>query len=573
MTVVRQQTATTASIPSPVGGLNARDALNGMPLTDASVMTNLFPYADRVATRNGFTLLSTASTTAPGVASGVVWGFRALMMHASLGVEQVFGAFYWVENVAGSLYKRLRFTKIATDGTLTTSRELVTVGSTDTLESLGESTQFTSGSGTTYLLILATINNGASTFRPNAYDGTNWTAPSITGVPAGTMGVHVHRNRLWFYGTLDTTAAPKGLSAYYLPLGAISGAAVEFNLGPFASRGGRIVAIRTWTLDGGTGGADDLAVFLTDRGQAIVYEGTDPSALATWRLVGVFDVGKPSSGVPVTFGSAVSGGQNMAGAHIDAYAMKYGADLLFLLEDGVSSANRVLRPQVQGQDYTLSSKIRPLFTDAAVSYGSLSAAASNTIVPWKMIYYGAGKQLIVTIPTTVTIPSGTGVKEWKVTGATWYVMNPETGAWAKFDGLNVWDALVVGTSIYFTDGSVNIYKYSSAALDDAGTTITWECRQAYNNFGSANTKLFTLMQPMLRSTGNFSATAKVDVDFNGEAISSYTSYTLAAEANVTPWSSPGKLGRYAAIHLKGQTSVGVVSWYATNWAAKPGGLL
>jgi hypothetical protein len=561
--------AVTASIPAPVGGLNTRDELASMPPTDASVLTNMFAYADRVATRYGNALLSTATVTPPGGGLSSFEGFRALMKWNAKGTETVFGAYYWGENVAGVVYPKLRFYSVATNGVLTNSREAVATGTPDTLSSLGEWTMFTSGSGTTYMVVCVSQSiGGVPTFTPQAYDGTAWSAPAITGVPAGTMGVHVHRNRQWFYGTLDTTNAPKGLSAWYLPIGAISGAAVEFNVGPFASRGGRIVALRTWTLDGGTGGADDLAVFLTDRGQAIVYEGTDPSSLATWRLVGVFDVGTPASSVGDNTGFSTL---SKPFAPRDSFAMKYGADTVLLLSDGLTSANAILRPHNEGQDYTLSAKIRSLFTDYAISNGALGSASST--VMWKMVYHPTLRQVIVTIPTNILTTPAPGVRTQVVTACTWLVMNSETGAWQQFSGMNVVDAVVVGTGLYFTDGGGSIYKYSSAAADDAGTAITYEARQAYANFGSANVKLLTLMQPMLRATGNFSLTAKVDVDFNGEAISTYTSYTVPAEANVNPWTSPAKFGRYAATHLKGQTSAGIVSWYATNWAAKQGGLL
>lgn len=499
-----------------------------------------------------------------------VWGFRALMMWSSLGSEQAFGAYFWGETVGGSSIRKLRFYLINSDGTLTNSHEAVTTGGTNALRSLGEWTTFTSASGATYLLVLThqTIG-GAATFVPKAYDGTSWTTPAITNVPVGTMGVHAHRNRLWFYGTVDSTNAPKGLSAWYLPVGAIAGAVVEFNIGPFASKGGRIVAMRTWTLDGGEGGTDDLAVFLTDRGQAIIYQGTDPSSSSTWGLVGVFDVGKPASIVAtdVTASSYTA----VAAAHTDSFAMKYGADVVMLLEDGVTSAERVLRPHDEGKDYSLSAKIRSLLTDAAVTYGALSA--SNPVAQWKMVYFGARKQLIVAIPGPIAVADGLiGVVTIAATDGFLYVMNSETGAWTKFTGINIWDALVVGNLLYFIDGGQSVYKYGVATSDNS-VAITYEARQAYNYLASPNNKHVTLMQPMLLATGNFSLTVEADADFNGGTISTYTNYTVASTQNLQPWLSANKYGRAIAAHLKGQTTAGVVSWYATNWIAKPAGMI
>ena len=52
----------------------------------------------------------------------------------------------------------------------------------------------------------------------------------------------------------------------------MSGAATEFPLGGIASKGGFIQAMGTWTRDSGAG-ADDVAVFVTSEGEAILAEG------------------------------------------------------------------------------------------------------------------------------------------------------------------------------------------------------------------------------------------------------------------------------------------------------------
>lgn len=565
----REREAKPFPVPAPVGGLNARDALAAMPPGDASVLTNLFPYADKVQTRAGFSTHATATTVDPGGALVAYFGFRQLLAWNSKGAQHTFGAYYWGEEVGGFVFPRLRYALINSDGTLTTSREAITTGGTDRLRCLGGWTQFTNAAGTTYLISCVSKATAvpAYTFTPQGYDGSSWSTLTATNVPAGTMGVHVHRNRLWYFGTIDTVNATKGLSAWYLPVGSASAAATEFNVGPYASRGGRIVDMKTWTLDGGQGGTDDLAVFLTDQGQAIVYAGTDPSSSATWQLVGVFDVGRCASPVADPPDTIVTTPPSTVN---DSFAMKYGADLLFVLADGVTSAAKVLRGAQEGADYTLSSKIRSLITDSAATYGALSFAQSD--MQWKLIYLPTGKQLILTIPGPVNMPSGTGAVTIGMTNTISYAMNTETGAWAKFDGLNMWDAIVVGTMIYFIDGGLKVYKYGTAA-DDGGTAITYECRQAYNYMNSPNNKLCTMMQPMLIATGNFSLTVQADADFNAGTISAYTSYTVASTSNLQPWLSANKYGRAIAAHLKGQTSAGVVSWYATNWLVKAGGMI
>ncbi len=558
----RGQKALALPMPAPVGGLNARDSLAAMPPTDASVMTNWFPYADRVATRAGHALLSTATTAG---AANTEEGFRQLMVRAGSTSEELFGCFSWVEDLGGgSLYRRVRIYSVnLSTGALTNVMEVSVAGTPNSVHGMGEWVQFGSAAGTSYLLMVvafATITP-AQTCRLVTYDGTTWAlGTAITGPPYGTLGLHAHRNRLWFYNSTATNP----LSAWYLPVGAISGTAAEYNLASFATKGGRIVAMRTWTLDGGVGGTDDMAVFLTNNGQAIVFEGTDPSASATWRLVGVFEVGPVASYID----DSVASGTTVTIR--DSQAMKYGSDLLFLLQSGLTSANRVLRPQQdEGADYSLSKKIRPLISDAAKTWRATASVFG--ISAWKMTVLPQMRQLIISVPTSRTQTQSSPIMYQTVTD--WYVMNTETGAWTKFQGMNSADMVKVGTTLYFTDGQLKLYKYDGTAADDAGTAITYECRQAYHYLNSPNNKTVTLMQPMLRATGNFSLTVQADADYNPGTISSYTSYTIASEQNVQPWLSPGQYGKTVAAHLKGQTSAGVVSWYATNWLYTIGGFI
>lgn len=551
----RQQTALPAPVAAPVGGLNARDALAAMPENDASVMVNLFPHADRVETRPGFTLLSTA--TLISVVPGSREGFSNLMVWGSGSAGDTLFATYYTDPGSN---RGLIIYSVASDGTLTASRTLT---GAPTHTSIGEWTQFGSGSGTNYLILAVTTGGGGAAFTPQAYDGSSWATLSITGVPLNTLGVHSHRNRLWFYNAPDSSNA---LLAYYLPTASISGTVATFNLAPYASKGGRIVAMRTWTQDGGVGGSDDLAVFFTNRGQAIVYAGTDPSSAATWALVGVFDLGIPASYAPNDSGAATF----TYGMVRDSFCVKYGADLLFLMQSGVTSAQRVLRPSEPGADYTLSGKINPLLTDASRAWVTARAEDSN-LPNWKVCHCPGLKALFVCVPTAQSSTGSSPTRE--ATLSDLYVMNAETGAWTKYSGINVRDMVAMGSNMYFTDGTERIFKYDGSAATDNGTAITFECRQAYNYMNSPANKLVTLMQPMLRATGNFSLTMEADADFNGGSISTYTSYTVGSTQNLQPMLSPNQYGRAFAAHLKGQTSVGVVSWYATNWIYKPGRLI
>lgn len=545
----RVQVADSRPIPAAMGGLNARDSLAAMPPQDASVFTNLFAETTRVRTRAGHSTFSTASSI--GIANQYE-GFNTLMSYQG---EQLFGVFGYFNNSGGAKGKARIYSVNTTTGALTLSAEVEVIAA-NSLLALGEWANFTSGAGTRYLLLMAVDDAVGQIIR--AYNGSAWSdlASGITGLPVGgLLGVHPHQGRLWFYG--DGTS----LSAYYLPRGAIGGTAVQFNLGPFATKGGTLQAMRTWTVDNGEGGSDDLAVFVTSNGQAIVYAGTDPSSASTWQLVGVFDVSEVASEIVST---AVSISLFASGTNKDAFALKYGADCLLLLKDGVTSTGRITKPQLDGNDYSLSAKIRPLISE--------SLRAQSIYFP-KLVAFEKLNQLFVNIVTTVTQSGGGAAVINQTYTSIQYVMNTETGAWSKFEGMNMKDAVVHDGVLYFTDGTYTIKKYDGTATSDAGSAITFEVRQAYNYLDYPMNKLATLMQPMMRWTGNFSLNVQADADFNPGSISTYTSYTVGAESNVNPLISPAKYGVAFATHMKGQTSAGVGSWYATRWTAQPGGII
>lgn len=59
----KQNTATTASVPAPIGGWNARDSLANMSPTDAVQLVNWFPTPTDVTMRSGYTVGSILTTT------------------------------------------------------------------------------------------------------------------------------------------------------------------------------------------------------------------------------------------------------------------------------------------------------------------------------------------------------------------------------------------------------------------------------------------------------------------------------------------------------------------------------
>jgi hypothetical protein len=62
LAITRTQTASTITVPAPIGGWNARDSLGSMALEDAVTLTNWWPGTNSVVLRYGYTKHATGMT-------------------------------------------------------------------------------------------------------------------------------------------------------------------------------------------------------------------------------------------------------------------------------------------------------------------------------------------------------------------------------------------------------------------------------------------------------------------------------------------------------------------------------
>lgn len=244
-----QQVSNSFNIPAPVGGINARDAYTDMSPEDAVGLVNVFPEANYIAVRGGYS--EHATNMVSPVRSLMVWRGNTDELFAGAGAD------IWAVTAAG----------VATS-------EVATLTNVDF--------QWTNlaNSGGQHLIAV----NGADDML--AYDGSAWTTPTITGATsADFVNVCQFKERLWF-------ASVGSIDVHYLGLQAIAGAATRFPLGSVFRRGGYVIGLGTFSRDAGEG-PDDFFVIITNNGEVAVYEGTNPDSAQTWALAGVFDVGKP----------------------------------------------------------------------------------------------------------------------------------------------------------------------------------------------------------------------------------------------------------------------------------------
>lgn len=427
--------ARTASLPAPVGGWNARDSITEMGATDAVYMTNWYPSPTEVSLRKGYTQYAT----------GLPGQVESLMSYGSGTADKLFAAsgtsFYDV--TAGGAVGAAVVTG------LTNARwQWANVGT--------PAGQF---------LYCA---NGVD--KPRLYNGTTWTAidgastPAITGVTTTFLNNPVvFKNRVFFIEA-------NSLRAWYLPVQSVGGAAASLDMSAYCQLGGYLQAVGTWTIDGGTG-VDDLLVFVTNKGEVIVWQGTDPSSASTWAMKGIWRLGSP------------------VGARC---FFKYQGDLLYISQDGVVPMSGALQSSRVQPQVAVTNKIQFAVSEAVSSY--------STNFGWQLIYFPKENQLWLNVPIT------TGQQQQ-------YVMNTITGAWANYTGwaANCWE--LFKDNPYF--GGNGFVGLAWNTLRDNGSNITATALQAFNRLGSPGIlKRFTMAKPIFRLEGPANVNVGINIDYD-----------------------------------------------------------
>lgn len=194
------------------------------------------------------------------------------------------------------------------------------------------------------------------------------------------------KNRLFFIER-------DSFNVWYLPVDQIGGTAKLFPMGAEFSLGGRLMCGSTWSLDSGNGLRDNC-IFVSDEGEVVVYDGTNPETAATWSKAGRYQMGKPRG--PRSF-------------------FRGGGDIITATDIGLVPLTQALQT-----DYAvLSAK--------AVSY-PIETAWNEAIAKrpggWDCIVWPERQMVVVCLPTVNEQPP----EMW--------VVNARTGAWAKFTN---WD--------------------------------------------------------------------------------------------------------------------------------------
>ena len=442
----RQRVSTQKSYPPPVGGWNARDSLAAMGPTDAVTLDNWFPRPSYVEMRGGSVEHATGTTgNIKTLASyNSMTGTNTLWGYTGSGIYNV--------TAAGA------------------------VGASALARTNGKHQWTMFGDGTSNWLIAV---NGVD--KPAYYDGTTWTAvdavstPALTGVTTTDLiGVSVFKGRLIFI-------QKNSLSFWYLTAGVAGGALTEFDLSGEAARGGFLVATATWARDAGNG-PDDFFVAVTSEGEAIVYQGTNPSSATTWAKVGSYTIGRPLGRRCI---------------------IQYGGNCVVLTENGAFPLEALLQSGDERAKFALSFKIQSIFTETARSYGS--------VFGWKAITLPSQDALLINVPFAED-----GEHQQ-------YVMNTITKAWSRFTDWDAEDFGILNKELYFCKGTKTYKCWTGES--DLGTNIRYYAKQAFQDFGDPLPKQCKLFMPILEMNGAITYSTDIDVDFEDKIMTGSTTFT------------------------------------------------
>jgi len=586
MAVPKPRTAVTASVTAPIGGWNARDSIAEMSPTDAVTLNNFYPTPTDVQLRLGYTQYSTGITgqvntlmnysgtssqklfaaagtkiynadtsTATQVVTGLTSDkFQYVNMSNTGGhfltavngtdANLVYNGTDWITTANTSTAQTISsITHVGTVATMTTAsahglvtgNQITVAGATPTAYNGTFIVTVTGATTLTYTMLSTPVSDATTV-------GTYSVALYITGVDSKNL-VHVNlfKHRLYY-------TEKNSMKVWYLPTDSIGGAALALDFGGIARLGGYIQAMGTWTIDAGQG-ADDYAVFVTNNGEVIVYNGTDPSDPTQWALKGVWQLGQ-------TFNRRCF--------------LKWAGDLLLLTQDGLVPLASALQ----------SSRLDPRVNITDKIYYAISQAASlySTSFGWQIMYFASNNMLLLNVPTD--------------TGTQQYVMHTISKAWAQFTGINATCFEIHNELLYF-GGNGFVGNYWSGYSDN-GSNINASVQQAYSYFDApGQLKRYTLVRPIIQTDNGFpSILCGINVDFDyqnqlGQIAFNPASTDLGTWDNAywdvntwggnlsinRIWQGVTGLGFSAGINMSVASQGIDVHWVSTDYVMERGGVL
>lgn len=444
------------SVQAPIGGINRLASIDDTPESDAWILDNWIPDAGFCRLRGGSEMVD---------------------------VDVGSGSIETIINYGDQLL-------VATGGEIidTGIRSTDPVSPTQPLTTLGSgflSNQWQQEVFNNKLLLV----NGED--APQVYDGTTLAAMTIDAAvpnPEDFVGVNAFKGRAIYWK--DEAAF------WYAAAGGYQGVLTKFDLSTWVERLTTLKIMFTYSTDSGDG-VDDFFVALMSSGEALVYQGTDPSSLTSFALVGKYQMGEPLS---------YRASESIAG------------DEIVLTRDGWQNFKTVWETGNFSDD-GIGRKIAGLSTVAATDYGNQEG--------WEVRFYPEEKLVMV------NVPQGSGV-------SIQHVMNTNTMSWCTFSG---WPATTIGSVsgyVYFGTSTGSIYAGMQGTSDD-GTPIVTDAVPAFNYLsGRANNKMLTGVKAIttMSNPDNIAIVGAGDFDIPAAEDPGYDPVSIESTPWGSAWGSP-----------------------------------
>ena len=488
----QKQNVQATMIPAAIGGINAVKSLSAMAENEAIYCYNILPEDFGMEVRDGYQEWANGWT---GGAAKTVMPFEGnAEAEDRLFVASPEGIF-----------------DVTAEGE-TTPTQVVTFPSSAGQAGICHSVNYGNDAGDRFLLVTDGENGYyVWTQTTDTWDKIAMGGGGITGVdPALFNFIMIWKSRLWFI------QRDSGLAWFLTTAEAFLGAAVQFNWGDQFRFGGPLVSLHNWTLDGGNG-IDDYLVGFSGSGDAIVYQGTDPTSKNDFGLVGSWYVGE------LPFGNRI--------------ATEFSGELYVLSVQGLLPMSAILNGSgINNPSTYVTNKVSPYIR-------SVMDSVENTF-GWHVHIHPKQSLLYVNTPPRL------GQEQLAFT------LYYGHESWGMIRGLNKSHTANWRGEVYWTDinrnklfiqrGHVDAV-FLDRATDGDPQAIDWQVLGSYNHLGSPATyKRVQYIRPMFIGEGDppsFEVQAYYDYDVSelstppvflagGSALwSSAGSYTFSLESD------------------------------------------
>lgn len=333
---------------------------------------------------------------------------------------------------------------------------------------------------------------------PQTYDGSTFAATGWTGTdldPETLTNVATWKQRAWYVqgGTGQ---------AWYGAAGNITGTLKALDLSSVSPVGGSQVAIGSWSRDAAASSPDELIAFVFDSGAVLIYQGTDPSDAAAWSIAGRYVIAPPLG--------------------TDCLSRAAG-DLLILTAQGYASVSRLAAAGRDDPSVYLSDPISGEVARVAALHGHREG--------WQALRHAMGGYQLFNVPI------GAGRAQQHVL--------TNTGAWARFTGMNGLCWASHDNGLYFGAADGKVYQADTGYLD-ASAAINFDVVGAYENRGGSLNATYHAARPALSTDGAVAISIGIATDYADHTVANPIVSNAAYEDSFA-WGSDWGLPWDAAI--------------------------